>query len=125
MLASLIGVGVVAGCGGEASWEHPNRQRYAAPPEQTDDTMSIEELQRVWKQQDQQRVQKQVQRQAANAQSIKRNVLEMAMEYLTGALGAAVNHAGGDPTTTDEQKALGGGPPPGATPPAEDGSGDM
>jgi hypothetical protein len=165
VLAALFATGIVVatgivGCEGDDDWEHPNRQRYAAPPEPTHDSMSVEELERTWRERDKQMAlqaqPQQVQPQQVQPQQVQpqpdqlsqnqlsqdqrqqegqettREMLDVALGYVEGALEALISNSGSLPSTSQsagQQDAVGGGPtatpPANATPPVERRSGEM
>lgn len=47
-----IAAAVCVGCEDETQWQHPNRERNPAPPEEDDESASVEELEERWARQD-------------------------------------------------------------------------
>ncbi len=108
LLAVVIGGGGLLGCDEEVGWEHPNRERHAAPPPERTASKSLEELQREWRRED--RMQSSPQH-SKEAQAATSNTLQQATQYLQQALEAALSLI--NPSQFEEgQRAIGGGPLP-------------
>lgn len=113
LAATLIGAAGLIGCDDEAGWNHPNRQRYPAPPTEQDDSMSLEELQQSWKKRDRlaDSNQKAQNSRVAESQAAVRESLGRAIENLGRALQAALEQAA-EASPDNRQPAVGGGPLP-------------
>lgn len=116
MIVSLLTItvfgvgGGLFGCDDDTPWEHPNRQRFPAPPTEEDQSKSVEELEREWARQD--RLQEMNPSEPLEAQAATRNTLRQATDYLQQALETALGSISGPSLDTTEPEAVGGGPAP-------------
>jgi hypothetical protein len=110
LLAMWTTAGIVAGCDQQHGWEHSNRELFAAPPEQTTNSMSIEELELLWSEQDLQDQKATDRAGSPDDPSTPSHMIGVALEHVQKALG-------GGPA--------GGGPAPNNPPLADDGTGEM
>lgn len=108
----LLAVGGGWGCEGESKWDHPNRQRYPAPPADDRLVLSLEELQQEWAEEDRRA------RQMAAPTPARRSTwttLDLAIHHLRRAVDVAVEEAKRatqpSPGRLNEGERVGGGPP--------------
>ncbi|QDG50431.1 hypothetical protein FIV42_06695 [Persicimonas caeni] len=109
-ITALIAGGGLCGCDDENPWEHPNRQRYPAPPTEGKESKSVAELEREWRLEDQMQAAEQAE--SAQGQTATQNTLQQATEYLQQAFEAALGTVNPPQGEATEDAAVGGGPPP-------------
>lgn len=94
------------GCDGESQWEHPNRERYPAPPAEDGLVMSLEELQQEWAHED--RRARQMETPTRQRRSTW-TTLDLAVHHLRRAVDAAIEQTR-RPAQSTEGEPVGGGP---------------
>ncbi|MFP4599952.1 MAG: hypothetical protein ACLFVJ_16970 [Persicimonas sp.] len=103
----LLAMGGGWGCEEESKWDHPNRERYPAPPADDELVTSLEDLQREWAQEDRRA------RQMAAPTPQRRSTwtaLDLAIHRLRRAFDAAVEETRRSTRPTEDEP-VGGGPP--------------
>lgn len=107
-LFSSMTMGLMIGCNGENKWDHPNRERYPAPPPEEHPTTSLEELERIWAEQD---AQEQRAAGVEQQEDAPRGGVDLAAHQIRQALEAAMETLDGGEAPPGAQPPVGGGPP--------------
>ncbi len=94
------------GCNGESQWDHPNRERYPAPPAEDGLVMSLEELQQQWAREDRRARQLEA---ATRQRRSTWTTLDLAIHHLRRAVDVAVTQTRRSAQPTDPAP-IGGGP---------------
>lgn len=121
MTVVSLGLGAsLLGCDSDDDWDDPNRERYAAPPPEDDQVLTLEELERKWREEDsldeaQRQEDRRLQRRANQIETSTQAAFASAFAYIEQAFELALSEFG-QPVRTHEQPApsgpaVGGGPP--------------